>query len=221
MRINRPLLSLATCLLGLALLANSAPLSAQVAGQDFRILNPPRPTQNPAKIEVLEFFSYGCPHCFEFYPLVSGWAAGLPKDVVFRRVPLGLGRPQWQNLQRAYFALQASGDFTRLDGPLFQAIHEEHLPLFDVGTLTEWVGKNGGHTDAFANAYTSFGVSNLTVEADKMMQDYEVDSVPTLAVDGRYVAMGSTFTEIIANTDKLIARVRAERAAAAPPLKHK
>jgi len=217
MRIDRRVMTL--LLLG-ALAA--APLGAQTENVDYRVLEPAQPPSAPAgKIEVLEFFSYACPHCAEFYPLVSAWAQKLPKDVVFRRVPVGFNRPAWINLQRAYFALQSTGDLERLDGALFHAIHQEGLQLFEEPALAEWVGKMGGNADKFAAAYSSFGINNLTVQADTMAEHYQVEGVPTMAVAGRYLAMGDNFTQILANTDKLIAKVRssAPAAAAAKPKK--
>jgi protein dithiol oxidoreductase (disulfide-forming) len=186
---------------------------AAVEGTDYRVIPSPQPTSNPGKIEVIEFFSYACPHCNDFYPLVSTWAAKLPKDVVFNRVPVGFGRPVWMNLARAYYALKASGDFDKLDGLLFHGLHEEHLNLVDEGSLADWVGKQGGHADKFAAAYTSFGVNNDTERADEMVQSYTVDAVPTLAVNGRYIVLGDSYTQILANADKVIAMVRANQAA--------
>jgi len=175
-------------------------------------LNPPLPVESAGKIEVLEFFWYGCIHCYNLEPRIDTWLKTLPKDAVFRRVPVGFNRPQWVNLERAYYALQASGDLAKLDGPLFRAIHQERLPLFDAQSLADWVGKNGGNAEKFTAAYTSFGVNNQTVQADKLAEDYQISSIPTLSVAGKYVAMGNSFTEILANTDKLIAKVHAERA---------
>ena len=199
----------------------AAPAFAQAEGTDYRVLSPPQPTQSPGKIEVIEFFSYACPHCAEFAPLVGTWRATLGKDVVFRRVPVGFDRPPWINMQRAYYALLASGDLDRLDMRLFQGIHEERLPLFQEQALFDWVGKNGGNQEKFAAAYSSFGINNQTVQADKMAEDFQLTGVPTMAVDGRYVALGDSFTELLANTDKLIAKVRAERAAALAGAKKK
>jgi protein dithiol oxidoreductase (disulfide-forming) len=200
-------------LLALAFLV-PADCGAQQEGTDFRKLTPAQPTESRGKIEVTEFFSYGCPHCNDFYPLLQAWLAKQPKDVVLRRVPVGFDRPAWVNLQRAYYALVASGDLSRLDGQLFSAIHEKHQELFDEQSLADWVGRNGGKADKFSDAYVSFGVNNQTVQADKMAEDYGVDSIPTMAVNGEYVAHGNSYVEILSNTDKLIARVRAERAAA-------
>jgi protein dithiol oxidoreductase (disulfide-forming) len=202
-------------------IAGAEPATAQLADSDFRALNPPQPTSSPGKIEVIEFFSFACPHCNEFYPLLTTWLAKLPKDVVLVRVPVGFNRPPWINLQRAYYALQATGDIARLEGPLFHAIHEEGRQLFDEQSLADWVGANGGNSDKFTAAYTSFLVNNQTVQADTLAEKYGVEGVPTMAVNGEYAAQGQTLAEIIANTDKLIAKVRAERASAAAAAKHK
>jgi protein dithiol oxidoreductase (disulfide-forming) len=199
--------------LTLALGAGVARSQALVENADYKALTPAQPSPSD-KIEVIEFFSYGCPHCAEFFPLVEAWQKGLAKDVTFRRVPVGFNRPQWVNLERAYYALQASGDLAKLDGPLFHAIHQQHLPLFDPQSLSEWVGTSGGNADKFSAAYSSFGVNNQTVQADKLAEDYQVTSIPTMAVAGKYVAQGASFTEILANTDKAIAQARKERAAA-------
>ena len=210
MSIDRRVRILAGLLAALALTCGSAS-HAQTENADYRVLSPAqKPDSPPGKIEVLEFFSYGCPHCAEFYPLVNTWQSRLAKDVVFRRVPVGFNRPAWINLQRAYFALQASGDLPKLDGALFQAIHEQRQPLFEAPALAEWVGKMGGNADKFTAAYSSFGINNLTVQADQMSEAYQVSGVPTMAVAGKYIAMGDNFTQILANTDKLIAKVRAE-----------
>jgi len=215
-------MSIRNCALTLALWVLSVAAHAQgVEGTDYRKIEPPQPAVSPGKIEVIEFFSYMCPHCKEFYPLVTTWAAKLPKNVVFRRVPVGFNRPPWINLARAYYALQASGDLDKLDGALFHAIHEEHLQLFDEPSLADWVAKNGGNADKFAAAYTSFGVNNLTVQADQLVEKYHIEAVPTMAVNGEYKAMGQNLAEILANTDRLIAQVHTEARAAGPAGKHK
>ena len=205
------------------LLLSPAPRAAPQEGTDFSTVVPPQPTGQRNKIEVVEFFSYGCPHCARFSPLLNAWVAKLPADVVFRRVPVGFGRDAWVNLQRAYYALESTGDLTRLDGPLFHAIHEERKPLFDESSIAEWVGNNGGNAEKFAAAYTSLGVNTQTFQADKMAEDFQIAGIPSLAVDGRYVALvpasqdeAQGLNTLLANADQLIARVRGERAAAKP-----
>ena len=211
-------------ILAAALVAHAPPSHGQlVEGTDYRKLEAPLPIDSPGKIEVIEFFSYGCPHCYEFYPLISAWAAKLPSDVVFKRVAVGFNRPPWINLQRAYYALQVTGELQALDGALFHAIHVEHQQLFDEASLASWVGSHALDADKFTQAYTSFSVNNQTVRADELTERYRIDAIPALAVNGTYVAMadsehgqGPYFADLIAHTDQLIARVRSESPAHAP-----
>lgn len=198
-------------LLLVAMLAVTAatPACAQaVAGRDYRELPAPQPTVNPGKIEVLEFFSYGCPHCNDFYPLLNAWLATQGKDVILRREAVGIGHEAWVNLARAYYALKSSGDLPKLDAALFHALHAERLPLYDEQSLADWVRKQGGDADKFTAAYMSFGVNNQTVQADTMAQTYMLEGIPTLAVDGRYVVLGNSPQEMLANADKVIAMAR-------------
>lgn len=217
-------LTLAALCLAAAALGASAPAAAQLAeGRDYRLLTPPRPTSSPGKIEVLEFFSYGCPHCARFGPLVSAWAAALPKDVVFKRVPVSFGRMPWMNLSRAYYSLEATGDLKKLDAALFHAIHDEQQSLFDEQSIADWVGQQGGDAARFAAAYVSFGVNNQTVQADTMAEDYRIEGIPSLVVNGRYVVVSpaesadeqKTFKELLVLTDKVIALARGAAAPAA------
>ncbi|MBS0578731.1 MAG: thiol:disulfide interchange protein DsbA/DsbL [Proteobacteria bacterium] len=221
-------MSLRTCVMTLAMgllaIASGAAIAAApVEGTDYRVLKAPGPPAAAARIEVVEFFSYACPHCAHFYPMVAEWLAREPKDVQFRRVPVGFERPQWVNLARAFYALQVSGDFDKLDGKLFKAIHEESLPLFDQGSIADWVGRNGGDADKFALAYGSFGVNNQTVQADALQQSWEIDSVPNLVVDGKYVVMADASVgetqylhDLLTHADAVIAMVRTERHMPAP-----
>jgi thiol:disulfide interchange protein DsbA len=185
------------------------------AGQPYRELATPQPTMSPGKIEVLEFFSYGCPHCNEFYPLLNAWLVKQPKDIVLRREAVGFGHPAWVNLARAYYALKVTGDLPKLDGALFHALHEEQLPLVDEQSLADWVGKKGGDAGKFTAAYISFGVNNQTVQSDAMVQKYTIEGIPALIIDGRYLVLGDSHEEMLANADKAIAVTRAARKAAA------
>jgi len=218
-------LTLAVLCLAAALCAGT-PARAQLAeGRDYRLLTPARPTSSPGKIEVVEFFSYACPHCARLNPLVSAWAAKQPKDVVFKRVAVSYGRAAWMNLSRSYYALEATGDLSKLDAALFRAIHDEHQNLFDEQSIGDWVGKEGGDATRFANAYVSFGVNNQTVQADQMAEDYAIDGVPALTVNGRYVVITPTepedevqrFRELLLRADKVIAMTRGTAPRTAAP----
>ena len=216
-----------------AALCAATPAWAQlVEGHDYRLLTPPKPTSSPGKIEVVEFFSYACPHCARFNPLISAWVAKQPKDVAFKRVAVSYGRAAWMNLARAYYALEATGDLKKLDAALFRAIHDEHQNLVDEQSIGDWVAREGGDATRFANAYVSFGVNNQTVQADQMAEDYGIDAIPTLAVNGRYVLISpaqaadeeQTFKELLVLAGKVIAMARrgapaASAAAKAPAAK--
>jgi thiol:disulfide interchange protein DsbA len=205
------------------LLFSPALPAALVEGKNFTALAPPQPTSQHTKIEVVEFFSYACPHCARFHPLLSAWVAKLPADVLFRRVPVGFNRDLWVNLQRAYYALEATGDLARLDGPLFRALHEERKPLVDESSIADWVGRNGGNADKFTAAYISLAVNKESFQADQMAEEYRIEGIPALAIDGRYVAHAEpsadeeqSLKDFLANVDELIARVRKERGGSKP-----
>ena len=180
-----------------------------VAGHDYVVLDAPQRQETNGKIEVIEFFSWGCLHCYEFYPQLTRWLATLPKDIAFKRVPVGFGHPEWDNLAKAYYALQSTGDLARLDGPIFEAIHKEHVSLYDEESITTWVGKHGVNVAQFTAAYRSFGVNTSLGQAQQSVIDYRVDGVPTLAIGGRY-EVSSDHNKMLPIADELIVKVREE-----------
>jgi thiol:disulfide interchange protein DsbA len=178
-------------IVGLAFLAlSTAPQASIVAGHDYVVLNTPQRQDNNGKIEVLEFFSWGCPHCYEFYPKLSRWLSTLPKEASFKRVPVGLGHPEWEALARAYYALQATGDVNRLDSQIFEDIHKNHVWLYDEQSITAWVAKHGVNVANFTAAFRSFGVNTSEAQAEQKSVDYRIPGVPTLAIDGKYTVTG-------------------------------
>ena len=194
-----------------AALTVAMPALAQTAGKDYTPITPAQPTDDAAKIEVLEFFSYGCPHCSDFHPLISAWAAKQPGDVVFKRVPVSFGRAAWANAAKLYYTLEATGDLAKLDGDVFKAIHSERVNLFDEKTILEWVTKKGVDPKKFSETFNSFGVMSKVKRGDQLAQAYKIQGVPAMAVDGKYLVGGSGFNEVLANTDKLIAKARSEK----------
>lgn len=165
----------------------AAPL---VEGRDYERIVPPQTGASPGRIEVLEFFSYGCPHCKDFHPLVMAWAARLPQDVSFERIPVTFGRATWTNLARLYYGLEATGDLTRLDDAVFRAIHEERLNLFTPTAIMAWIKREGVDEKRFKAAFDSFGVGARIARSDQMVRNYRVRSVPQLTVAGRYMVTG-------------------------------
>lgn len=177
-----------------------------VAGREYAPLSPPQAPETSGKTEVIEFFSYGCPHCNHFHPLISKWSAQLPSHVNFIRIPVSMGHPQWGQLVRAYYALQATGDLARLDTALFKAIHEERQQLYNEANLTAWAAQNGVDAAKFASAFNSFNVSTKASHAEQLSRDYKVDGIPRLVVAGKYIVLGSNFDQMLANATQIISK---------------
>lgn len=201
---NRRRFLAATALLGLAPLSG---LQAQVQGRDYQLLAQPQPKEDPARIEVIEFFSYGCSHCNDFHPLLKDWVARQPADVAFRRVPV-VWNAAWSNLARLYYTLESTGDLARLDDAVFAALHQQRQRLIDEKSMAEWYVKQGGDARKFADAYKSFGVMSKLKRAEQLGQAMRIDSVPTLVVEGKYRVEAKGFQQLLANTDALIAMSR-------------
>jgi len=184
------------------------------AGRDFAPINPPLPATK-GKIEVIEFFSYGCPHCSDFNPLVSQWAAKLPKDVSFRRVPVGFNRPEWTRLARLYFALESTGDLAKLDAAVFDAIHKERVNLFKADdAVISWAASKGVDRKKFGDALSSFSMQSKVQRADQDATAARISGVPALVVDGKFLLNNeatANYEELLKLTDSVIAKARRER----------
>lgn len=166
---------------------------AQIAlteGKNFRALKTEQPTDSPNKIEVIEFFSYGCPHCFAFEPKLEPWVKALPTDIVFKRVPVAFN-PEFTALQRLYYTLEALGKQETLHAKVFEAIHVQHRALDKLDVATEFAVQNGITADQFKSAFNSFGVQSRVRRANQLTTAYQVDGVPMLAIDGRYITSAS------------------------------
>ena len=201
--------------LALSLFAFALPAQAQLAtGRDYVAIDPPITTDTPAKIEIIEFFSYACPHCNDLSPHLNRWAAKLPSDVALRRVPVGFNSPFYQLMARLYYALEAIGELQRLDEPLFHAIHVKGLKLVDERSIADWVTAQGVDAKKFSDAFYAFGVVSKAKRADQLAQAAHITGVPAIVVDGRYLVTGKdikTLPDLLALTDKVIDKRRAER----------
>lgn len=194
------LLAVTALALSFAVQAHAEP----VEGRDYARLQSPQTPETQGKIEVLEFFSYGCPHCDHFHPLISQWAAKLPSNVAFVRVPVSMGHPQWGQLVRAYYTLQATGDLERLDNALFAAIHKEKQSLFNEANLTAWAEKNGIPAAKFKETFNSFNVTTKASHAEQLARNYRVQGIPHVVIDGRYEVLGSNYEQMLANATEVL-----------------
>lgn len=215
--------------LGAAAWAQAPAAGAYVEGQHYVRLSQPVGVSAPAgKIEVVEFFWYGCSHCYAFEPALDAWVKQLPADVVFRRVPVLFRRNPFSIHQRIFYTLEAMGQLGRLHRKVFDAIHGEKNLLDTEVAVGDFMVKNGVDRVQFQSAFTSFGVLTKSCKADQKLEDckdsrlaqaYKIDGVPALGVQGRYytspaLAGGDRVPEAegqrrsLAIADQLIARVR-------------
>lgn len=163
-----------------------------LAAQNYTLLNTPQTLDNPNKQEVIEFFSFGCPHCAALSSSLNQWEKTLKDDVVLKRVPVSFGRAAWRNVAKMFYALEAINERVRLEGKIFNAIHNERVNLFVPKTMNEWLMKEGVDMTKFNAAFQSFGVNNALKRAEKMTNDYAIDGVPALVVNGKYLFSGAT-----------------------------
>ena len=158
---------------------------APVEGKQFTKVEPPVPPIAPGKIEVIEFFSYACPHCSAFEPTISAWSKKLPADVAFHRVPVPF-LMNFENLMRTYYALETLGLVDTMQAKVFTAIHVERNYLSTPADIAALMAKNGVDAAKFTSVFNSFSVASSVTRAKKLMAAYKLDGVPTMTVQGRY-----------------------------------
>ncbi|MEO5686569.1 MAG: thiol:disulfide interchange protein DsbA/DsbL [Burkholderiaceae bacterium] len=187
-----------------------------VAGQDYKVIANPSPPATPAgTVEVVEFFSFACPHCFEFEPALEAWLARKPAGVHFRRSPVPFLQNA-ENFQRTYFALEALGQTDTVPLKVFNAFQLERQRLDKPADIAALVARNGVDPTRFLSAFNSFGVNTKLAQARDLMNAYGVDSigVPALAVQGRWVTspkQAKGATQALAVVDYLVGQARAGR----------
>ncbi|MDY0013400.1 MAG: thiol:disulfide interchange protein DsbA/DsbL [Rhodocyclaceae bacterium] len=196
---------------GLALVGSRA----LAQGAPYTVLPTPQPTEAKGKVEVIEFFSYGCPHCHDFDPLLTGWVKNLPKDVNFLRVPITFNRPEWAAYGRIYYALEAMGELDRLHPEVFKALHESHIPIHEEAALLDWAASKGVDRKKLAETLRSYGVLQARMpRALQVAAAYKVTGVPLLAVDGKWMISASGakgFDNMLKVADELILKARKEQ----------
>jgi thiol:disulfide interchange protein DsbA len=160
-------------------------------GVHYEVIKPAQPTSAPAgKVEVTEFFWYGCPHCFRFEPYVKGWLKKKSDDIVFRRVPAMLS-PKWESHARAYYAAEVMGVTEKLHEPLFLALHAQKKRIYKEEDILDFVEELGIDRDKFMQTYKSFAVSSKIQQSKKLGEAYNLGGVPSVVVNGKYLTSAS------------------------------
>ena len=168
-----------------------------VEGKEYTRLASPQPTTAPDKIEVVEMFSYACPHCYHMEPEISAWLKAKPDDVVFVRYPV-VFRPEWEVLAKAYFTAEILGVLDQTHEALFEAIHVKNRQFADEAAMQDFFVSRGVSAEDFRNTYNSFAVAVKVNNAKQMTRRYAITGVPTLIVNGKY----STSASLVGGEDK-------------------
>ena len=187
--------------------------AAPILNKDYRLVSPSQPTETGNKIEVIEFFYYGCSHCYDLEPYLKKWMSSAPKDVAFRRIP-AVFRDDWVPLTKTFYTLEALGEINRLQSAVFEAIHVKQINLNNEQTLLDWMEQHGVDRKKFADAYNSFSINNRADFAKKLTRAYGVEGTPTLVVDGKYLTgpgMTGSHESALQVVNELINKARQER----------
>jgi thiol:disulfide interchange protein DsbA len=199
-------------LLACALLSPLRAAAELLEEADYRVI-PQQPVVDPKRIEVVEFFYYGCRWCNEFEPYLSDWLKRKPVDVLFRYQP-AIRNTRWITLTKAYFALLSLGELPRLQGRVYQAYHREKVNLEDESILIDWAVKQGLRRDRFEAALHSDAVMAQVEASRELTYAYQVDTTPAVVVEGRYLTssgMAGGVAELILVLDELVQMARQER----------
>lgn len=177
----------ATLLLGFSNLLIGPSLAGIDEGIEYQLVTPPVRTANPEKIEVVEMFWYGCPHCFQFEPVLEQWKSKAPANVEIIRIPaIFPNKPEWEASARAFYTAELLGVLDKIHTPLFEAIHKKRQRLFTKETLAEFFASQGVSKNDFNQTYDSFGVQMKVNRAKDLTQRYGIGGVPTMVINGRY-----------------------------------
>ena len=198
--------------LGLAVAGGARAQGTPVEGQQYVKLQTPAIVTLPSpqkKIEVIEFFWYGCPHCFALEPILEVWSKQLAPDVHFHRIPFAfIGPPEHQKL---FYALEEMGQLEAMHRKLFTAIHVQNKRLNTEAEIGAFITANGVDGAKFSEALKSFSVNTKLSRGKQLSSAYKIDGVPALGVQGRYYTSGSlagTNERALAVADYLIQRSR-------------
>jgi len=174
---------------GMATLANA---QSGVPEEGTHYVKLSQPLGVPAgKIEVIEFFWYGCPHCNDFEPALDAWSKRLPADVAFRRVPVAFRAEPYVSHQKIFFSLDAMGLIPTMHRRVFYAIHNQHQRMDKAPEIAAFMQQNGVDSAKFLEYFNSFSIQSKAGQAVKLAADYKIDGVPALGIQGRYYTSGA------------------------------
>ena len=193
----------------LACVSFAQPAAAQSqADLDYREI-PQQPIETGDKIEVIDFFFYGCQYCNDLLPRLERWRRGMPADVVMRHIPV-VRHDSWVPLAKTYFTLEAMGEVERLHPAVFHSYHVEDLYMSQEKVIAEWAGKQGLDREKFMGIYRSDETRQKVERARKQTMAYEIQGTPSLVVDGRFLTDGAS-AKTIEILDRMVRIARQQR----------
>jgi len=187
----------------------STTLFAAELGKEYRLLNPPLPVSGK-KIEILEFFYYGCSHCFDLHKPLSKWEKTMPKDVELIYVPT-IFRDSMEPMARTFYALESLGMIHQMHDTVYRALMVEERELRDEASIGEYLSTKGVDRKKFSAAYNSFSMQSKIARARQMVRGYGVGGTPTLVVDGKYMVTGLYPMDTLRVLNDVIEMARKER----------
>ena len=185
------------------------PFAARAQSASFSEVKPPQPVEGGG-IEVLEFFWYGCPHCYSLEPVIEPWSKKLAPDVRFRRVP-AVFNDRWALDAAIFYSFEALGVLEKVHRPFFDAIHRDRLRSDNKEARDQWLERNGVDVKKFEETLKSFGVQSKVKRAAQQTVAYKIDGTPAMAVQGRYTVsaeQGRSQQGMLQAVDGLVDMVR-------------
>lgn len=192
--------------------AQNVPAVTLSEGKNYRLIAQ-QPLEDPGRIEVIDFFFYGCPYCNNMRPMLESWRKALPADVVFRRTP-AVRRDSWVPLARTFYTLELLGETERLHEEVYKSYHDEELSMSRSDVMADWAQRHGIDRARWLEAYNSAEVTRLVERARRMTEDYDIQGTPSLVIDGRYLTssgMTDGVKQLVPVADQIVRMVRAQR----------
>ncbi len=203
-------LVMSALLVGASLLGSTVFAQELVEGRNFVTLSSPVLTAQPEKIEVVELFWYGCPHCYQLEPTINPWSAALPEDVNFVRIPAMFGGI-WNVHGQLFFTLEAMKAEEKVHNSIFDALHNSNRKLSTADDIATFVAEQGVDKELFVKTWNSFSVKSQMEKAKKLALAYQISGVPAIVVNGKYrfdIGMAGGLQETVDVADALIEKER-------------
>lgn len=176
---------LAAATLGLSALGSARAQGGPVEGTNYVKLAQPVPMPSNGKVNIVEFFWYGCPHCFAFEPTLEAWVKTLSPQISFTRAHVAFAALH-ETHSKVYYTLESMGLVDQMHRKVFNAIHLQHRRLDKEGDIEAFMTENGVDGKKFIEVFRSFAVQSKVRQAKQLSEAYKIDGVPTLGVQGRY-----------------------------------